>query len=126
MAGIGKAVAQAIATVLAGLIPFLVDGHLTTVEVVNLLLLAFSTLGVAVVPNLNAGTAKYAKGIIAVGVAVLTLLATFLASGTDLGSGQVIQLVLAALGAVGVVGLPAPQYPAGPVASARPVPPTGG
>lgn len=126
MAGIGKAVAQAIATVLAGLIPFLVDGHLTTVETVNLLLLAFSTLGVAVVPNLTAGTAKYAKGIIAVGVAVLTLLATFLSSGTDLGSGQIIQLILAALGAVGVVGLPAPQYPANRVAWTRPIPPAEG
>lgn len=119
MTGIGKAVAQAIATILAGLVPFLVDGHLTTVETVNLFLLAFATLGVAVVPNLNAGTAKYAKGVVAVGIAVLTLLATFLAEGTGFGGGQVIQLILAGLGAVGVVALPAPQYPAGP--AARPV-----
>jgi hypothetical protein len=120
MTGIGKAVAQAIATVLAGLVPFLVDGHLTAVETVNLLLLAFATLGVAVVPNLTAGTAKYAKGIVAVGVAVLTLLATFLAEGTGFGS---VQLILAGLGAVGVIALPAPQYPAGPVVR-RPAGPT--
>lgn len=119
MIGIGKAVAQAIATVLAGLVPFLVDGHLTAVETVNLFLLAFATVGVAVVPNLNAGTAKYAKGVVAVGVAVLTLLATFLAEGTDFGSGQVIQLVLAGLGAVGVIALPAPQYSTGLNATPR-------
>lgn len=115
MNGIGKAVAQAIATILAGLVPFLVDGHLSAVETVNLFLLAFSTVGVAVVPNLTAGTARYAKGIVAVGVAVLTLLATILAEGTGFGSGQVIQLILAGLGALGVVALPAPQHPAGPV-----------
>ncbi|WP_410633389.1 hypothetical protein [Amycolatopsis sp. cmx-4-83] len=124
MPGFGKAVAQAIATVLAGLVPFLVDGHLSTVETVNLFLLAFATIGVAVVPNLNAGTAKYAKGVVAVGIAVLTLLATILASGTALGSGQIIQLILAGLGAVGVIALPAPQYPAGPVARPRPAGPT--
>jgi hypothetical protein len=124
MTGIGKAVAQAIATILAGLVPFLVDGHLTATETVNLFLLAFATVGVAVVPNLNAGTAKYAKGIIAIGVAVLTLLTTFLAEGTGFGSGQIIQLILAGLGAVGVIALPAPQYPAGPVARPRPAGPT--
>lgn len=124
MTGIGKAVAQAIATILAGLVPFLVDGHLTAVETVNLFLLAFSTAAVAVVPNLTAGTAKYAKGIVAVGIAVLTLLATFLAEGTGFGSGQIIQLILAGLGAVGVIALPAPQYPAGPVARPRPAGPT--
>ena len=61
---------------------------------------------------------------IAVGLAVLTLLATFLAEGTSFGSGQIIQLILAGLGAVGVIALPAPQYPAGPVARPRPAGPT--
>lgn len=121
MTGIGKAVAQAIATILAGLVPFLVDGHLTAVETVNLFLLAFATIGVAVVPNLTAGAAKYAKGVVAVGIAVLTLLTTFLAEGTSFGSGQIIQLILVALGALGVIALPAPQHPANPA----PAGPTG-
>lgn len=112
MNAIGKAVAQAVATVLAGLVPFLVDGHLSSVEVVNLFLLAFGVIGVAVVPNLNAGAAKYAKGIVAVGVAVLTLLSSFLIDGTGIGASQWVQFGIAALGAVGVIALPAPQYPA--------------
>lgn len=112
----GKAWAQAVATVLAGLIPFLADHQLTGVELINTFLLLFSAVAVGVVPNLTEGVAKYAKGILAVGTAVLTLLVSLFADGSyALDTSEWIQLGLAALGAAGVVGLPAPQWSGPPV-----------
>ncbi|MGW4484347.1 hypothetical protein ACWEOE_10965 [Amycolatopsis sp. NPDC004368] len=121
MNAIGKAIAQLAATVLAAVVPLLIDGSLSNLEVLNLILLAASSALVAVVPNLSAGTAKYAKGIVAVVLAVGTLLTTFLTAGTAIGTGEIIQLVLAALGAVGVIGLPAKQFPAVPVRGLDPL-----
>jgi len=115
MNGTAKAWAQALATVLAGLIPFLADSHLNGVELVNTFLLGFSAVAVGIVPNLTGGIAKYAKGIVAVGTAVLTLLVSLFADGSyALNSSEWLQLGIAALGALGVVGLPAPQHPVSP------------
>lgn len=125
MTGTAKAWAQAAATVLAGLIPFLVDNQLNGVELINTLLLLLSAVTVYVVPNLTASVGKYAKGIVAVGTAVATLLVSLFADGSyALDTAEWIQLIIAGLGALGVVGLPAPQYPAGPVARPRPAGPT--
>jgi len=113
MFGTKKAWAQAVATVLAGLIPLLVDHQLSGVELTNTLLLLLSAVTVYVVPNLTDTVAKYAKGTVAVGTAVATLLISLFADGTyALDTSEWIQLALAALGAVGVVGFKAPQYPA--------------
>lgn len=115
MTGTAKAWAQVLATVLAGLIPFIADNHLNGVELVNTLLLAFSAIAVAIVPNLTDGVAKYAKGAVAVGTAVLTLLVSLFADGSyALNSSEWLQLGIAALGALGVIGLSAPQHPASP------------
>ena len=115
MTGTAKAWAQVLATVLAGLIPFIADNQLNGVEVVNTLLLSFSAIAVAIVPNLTDGVAKYAKGIVAVGTAVLTLLVSLFADGSyALNSSEWIQLGIAAFGALGVIGLPAPQHATSP------------
>lgn len=105
-----KAAAQVAATVLMGLIPLLVDNHLSTIEVINLCIIGTSSIGVAIVPNLTGGVAKYAKGAVAVIGAVLVLLTSLISDGS-LSSSEIIQLIVAAFGAVGVVGLPAPQTP---------------
>lgn len=112
MNGFGKAVAQVLATVLAALVPLLSAGSLSPSEVFSVVLIGVSALGVGLVPNLNAGVAKYAKGAVAVATAVLTLVVSFVADGSYVISGvEWAQIVIAALGAVGVVGLRAPQYP---------------
>jgi hypothetical protein len=111
MLGTKKAWAQAVATVLAGLIPFLVDDQLSGVELINTLLLLLSAVAVYIVPNLADTIAKYAKGTVAIGTAVGTLLVSLFADGSyALDTSEWIQLGLAALGAVGVVGFKAPQY----------------
>lgn len=111
MNGIGKALAQALATVLAALAPLIAVGSLTPSEIFSVVLIGVSALGVGLVPNLTAGAAKYAKGAIAVATAVLTLVVSFVADGSYAISGaEWAQIVIAALGAVGVVGFKAPQY----------------
>lgn len=117
MNGIGKAVSQLVATILAAVVPLLVDGSLSKLELLNLGLLLLSTLLVTVVPNLSAGVAKYAKEAVAIGLAVLTLLVTFVGAGTHLGASEWIQLALAALGAIGVIGFSAPKFPATKIVS---------
>ena len=105
-----KALAQVAATVLTALLPLLVDSHLSTVEVINLCIVGASAIGVAVVPNLTAGVAKYAKLVLAVIGAVLVLLTSFISDGV-LSGDEIVQLVVAAFGALGVYALPAPQHP---------------
>jgi hypothetical protein len=105
-----KALAQVAATVLVALLPLLVDGHLSAVEVINLCIVGISAIGVAIVPNLSAGVAKYAKSLLAVAGAVLVLLTSFISDG-NLSTDEIVQLVVAALGALGVYALPAPQHP---------------
>lgn len=112
MAGTAKAWTQAIFALLAGLVPFIAAHTLTPTEVVNEFLLFFSAIAVGVVPNLTAGVAKYAKGIIAVGLAVGTLLLSYFGDGSyAISATEWMQLIGAALGAAGVIGLPAPQHP---------------
>lgn len=113
MNGFGKAVAQVLATVLAALVPLLSAGSISPSEFFSVVLIGVSAVGVGLVPNLNAGVAKYAKGAVAVATAILTLLVSFVADGSYVISGaEWAQIAIAALGALGVVGLKAPQYPA--------------
>ncbi|MGW4127940.1 hypothetical protein [Amycolatopsis japonica] len=113
MNGIGKAVAQVLATVLAALVPLLSAGSISPSELFSVVLIGVSAVGVGLVPNLNAGVAKYAKGAVAVATAILTLLVSFVADGSYAISGaEWAQIAIAALGALGVVGLKSPQYPA--------------
>ena len=109
-----KAIAQVVATILAGLLPFLVDNSLSAVEIINLGIIGSSAITIAIVPNLTAGIAKYAKGALAVVSAVLVLLTSLIADGT-LTTEETLQLVIAGLGAIGVVGLPAPQFSPAPI-----------
>jgi len=105
-----KAWAQVVAGVLAGLLPFLVDHHLDGVEITNAALLFVAGFAVYIVPNLTETAGKYAKLVVSALTAVGTLLVSLFADGSyALDSGEVIQLVLAALGAVGVLGFSAPQ-----------------
>jgi hypothetical protein len=105
-----KALAQVVATVLTALLPLFVDGHLSAVEIINLCIIGASAIGVAIVPNLSAGVAKYAKSILAVIGAVLVLLTSYISDGV-LSGDEIVQLVVAAFGALGVYALPAPQHP---------------
>jgi hypothetical protein len=115
-----KAWSQVFAGVLAALIPFLVDHKLDGVEITNAVLIFLAGLRIYIVPNLTATVGKYAKGAVAVGAAVGTLLVSLLADGSyALDSGEVIQLVLAGLGAVGVFGFSAPQHEPAQVAPVR-------
>ncbi|MGW4487840.1 hypothetical protein ACWEOE_28830 [Amycolatopsis sp. NPDC004368] len=110
-----KAFVQVIATLLTALLPFIIDGALSSVDVINLCIVGCTALGVAVVPNLSAGVARYAKAVLAVLGAVLVLLTSFIADG-HLSIDEIVQLASAALGAIGVYALPGPLHPA-PVAS---------
>jgi hypothetical protein len=104
-----KALAAVAATVLTALLPLIVDSHLSAVEVINLCIVGASAIGVAVVPNLTGGIAKYAKLVLAVIGAVLVLLTSFISDGV-LSGDEIVQLVVAAFGALGVYALPAPQH----------------
>lgn len=115
---IGKLLSQAAATILAGLIPFLVGGPLGTVEWLNIIVMASGVLLVGVVPNLTGGVGKYSKLIVSAVIAVVTLAVSYLADN-HLSTEEVIQLILAAAAAFGVYQFPAPQWggagPATPV-----------
>ncbi|MEU0469929.1 hypothetical protein ABZ215_38530 [Amycolatopsis sp. NPDC006131] len=105
-----KAWGMVLTTVLSAVLPFLVDGALSATEWITVALAGVGAVSVAIVPNLNAGVGKYAKGAVAIAAAVLTLLVTVIDGGLD--TSEIIQLVIAAFGAVGVVALPGPQHPA--------------
>lgn len=116
MNGTGKVWSQVLATILAGAIPFFSNNAgLTGVALVNFLLMALAAINVGVAGNLTGTVGKYAKGFIAIGTAVGTLLVSLFADGSyALNTTEWIQLILAALGAVGVVGFRSPQYNASP------------
>lgn len=108
-----KFILQVIVTVLAGAIPFLVDGVLDVTESINLVIIGLGAIGVLGAGNLPAGVWSYMKAYIAGLTAVATLLASFIIGGVD--TGEVIQMILAFLGALGVAAVPGPRVvPAAP------------
>lgn len=103
-----KGLAAAAATVLTALAAALADNGMSTVELINTLIVLCSAVGVVIVPDLDTGVARYAKPIVAALGAALTLLVTLIADGVT--ASEWIQVVLAGLGAVGVTALPGPKH----------------
>ena len=100
-----KAILAIITAALAALAAALTDGALSSAEAVTIGIAIVTAVGVYLVPNLDAGPARYAKAFVAAAGAGLAALATLLAEG--LGLSQVtlsdwITVLLAILGAVGV------------------------
>ena len=97
-----KALAAALATVISGVVGYLTDGQVTTVEWINVALLGAGSLAVFTAPNVPG--AVYTKSILAVITAVLTLLVSLITDGITVA--EWLQLAVAALGALGVYAVP--------------------
>lgn len=110
-----KFAAMVAATVISAMVAALSgDETITAVEWMNIALAGAGAVGVVVVPNLTGGVAAFAKGIVAVLMAVLTLAASQITDG--LTTTEMLQLLVAALGALGVLALKGPQHPSNQVA----------
>lgn len=98
-----KFVAIALATVLSAVSAALVgDNVISPQEWVNIAILGVGALGTFAAPNVPG--AAYTKAVLAVLTAVLTVLATVILGG--IGTTEIIQMLLAALGALGVYAIP--------------------
>jgi len=112
-----KPVAQIVATVLGGLGALVASGGvLGWAELVNLLILGVTALGVYV--KSNTISFPYAKSVVAVAGAVLAVLASAFLTG-GLTAPVVVQIVLAALGALGVYGVEGTELEPGGLSPAR-------
>src|SRR5689334_10812130 len=116
LAKYAKAFGVVAVTVLTFLVSVITDG-LTSSEVVLVVGVGVSGIGVAVVPNLDAGIAQVAKTIVAFLLAGLTVLATVIPGG--LTGGELAEVIVAALAAIGVTAIPN----AWPPATQRALPP---
>jgi len=98
-----KFAAIVLATVLSAVAAALFgDSVISPQEWVNVAILAVGAAGVFAAPNVPG--AAYTKSILAVLAAVLTVLASVIVGGV--GTAEIIQILLAALGAVGVYAVP--------------------
>lgn len=93
------------------LITAVVDNQLTVSEVINLVIIVAGAVGVYLVPNLDAGIARYAKGGVAFLTAGLVALLSFLSGGVTLS--EWLQVLVAAFAGIGVTIVP--NEPARPV-----------
>lgn len=105
-----KFIAIVLATILSALSAALVgDNVISPQEWVNVAILAVGAAGVFAAPNVPG--AKYTKSILAVLAAALTVLASVIVGGV--GTAELIQIGIAALGALGVYSVPnKPKYDA--------------
>lgn len=98
-----KFAAIVLATVLSAITAALAgDSVISPQEWVNVAILGVGAAGVFAAPNVPG--AAYTKSILAVLTAVLTVLASVIIGGV--GTTEIIQMILAALGALGVFAVP--------------------
>ena len=102
----------AVAAVASLLTAFLSDGTITLHEWILLGGSFAVAVNMFVVPNLDAGIAKYAKAVVTVVIALFTVLLVVIPGGVT--TAEWIQVGIAVLTAIGVPALPAPQFPAVP------------
>lgn len=106
-----KSIAMVVATLLSAIVAALTgDNNVTVVEWLNVGVLVLGAISVGIVPDLDAGIAKYAKAIIAFMSAVLVLGMSLVEGGLTMG--EWLQLAIAGLGALGVTASPGPTHPA--------------
>lgn len=99
-----KAVVAIVAAVLVVLGAALTDDTVSQLELVQIAIALVTAVSVYLVPNLDAGTRRYAKGGVAFLGAGLAALVTVLSDGVTYS--EWVTVALAAIGAVGVVILP--------------------
>lgn len=103
MSKYAKFAAIVLATVLSAVTAALAgDSIISPQEWVNVAILGVGAAGVFAAPNVPG--AAYTKSILAVLAAVLTVLASVIIGGV--GTAEIIQMILAALGALGVYAVP--------------------
>lgn len=100
-----KFLAAVAATIASAIAAAVTDGHVTSIEVVNICIAALGAIGVVIVPNLPDGIAAYSKAIVVALMAVATALVGFLVAG-PITTAELVQLVVIALAAVGVYVVP--------------------
>lgn len=100
-----------VATVASAIAAAVTDGHITSVEVVNIAIAGLGAIGVVIVPNLPDGVAAYSKAIVAALMAIATALVGFLMAG-PVTTSEIVQLIVIALAAVGVFVVPNQPAPA--------------
>lgn len=104
-----KALTQVLVTVLAGVYAQITDNVITQQEWIVVTGLGVGSFGVWLVPNLDAGIAKYAKGFVSFMTAGLPVLYVVIPGG--LTTAETIEVILAGLAAIGfVVGVGNPDY----------------
>lgn len=104
-----KPLGMVAATILSAVVAALTgDQALSPTEWLNVALVAVGAVGTAVVPELDKGIARYAKPLVAVGAAVLTLATNLIIGGVDLS--EWLQLAIAGLGALGISALPGRKH----------------
>src|SRR5687768_12614249 len=97
-----KAIAMVVMTVVSALVASLTDDVVSTAEWINVAILGFGAANVFTAPNVP--YAKYTKTVIAVLVAGLTALVSFLTNGVT--TAEWLQVLVAAAAAVGVYAAP--------------------
>lgn len=103
MSKYSKFFAMVAATVLSAVLAAMVgDSIISPQEWVNVAILGVGAAGVFAAPNVPG--AAYTKSVLAVLAAVLTVLASVIVGGV--GTAEIIQMILAALGALGVYAVP--------------------
>src|SRR4051812_1767645 len=98
---IGKPIVTFVTAIVMALIGFLDDHVISSLEWVLILSVALNAFVVYVVPNLNAGVAKYAKAITQAFIAAVGALILLWSGGVDLS--EWLQVLVAFLGSLGVV-----------------------
>lgn len=109
LAQYAKAIASIIAAALAVLVTAVTDGVLTPLETATLAVAVVTAIGVYLIPNLDAGAQRYAKGITAftgAGLAALVVILSGALGWADVSLSDWLTVILAALGGVGVVVVP--------------------
>jgi hypothetical protein len=102
----GKAFAAVLATIISAVLAALTgDGAVSSVEWVNVAILAVGAASVFAAPNVPG--AAYTKSVLAVLAAVLTVLTSAITAGIT--TTEWLQIAMAALGALGVYAVPNAQ-----------------
>lgn len=96
-----KATGAVLVATAAAVVSALTDDVLSAQEVIVILGITVSAVGVSIVPNLNDGIARYAKGFVSFLMAGLSVIAVLIVGGLTLA--EVLTALIAAAAAVGVV-----------------------